>query len=128
MNAKRKIIIDQDAHGPASTNLQSILMLLQAPEVEVLGICVVSGDGWCDENVAHTLRLLEIAGRTDVPVLRGAALPLLNSQRRMQRWEGLHGLCSGRAHGPSACSMDRRAPGRIPTSRTSSLSWRRACR
>ncbi|HEY9065804.1 MAG TPA: nucleoside hydrolase [Burkholderiaceae bacterium] len=91
MNAKRKLIIDQDAHGPASTNLQSILMLLQAPDVEVLGICVVSGDGWCDENLAHTLRLLEIAGRTDVPVFRGATFPVLNSRRRMQQWEGLHG-------------------------------------
>ncbi|MEJ8849207.1 nucleoside hydrolase [Variovorax rhizosphaerae] len=91
MNTKRKIIIDQDAHGPASTNLQSILMLLQAPDVEVLGICVVSGDGWCDENLAHTLRFLEIAGRTDVPVFRGAMFPLLNSQRRMLQWEGLHG-------------------------------------
>ena len=91
MNTKRKVIIDQDAHGPASTNLQSVLMLLLAPEVEVLGICVVSGDGWCDENLAHTLRLLEIVGRTDVPVLRGATFPLLNSQRRMRQWEGLHG-------------------------------------
>jgi inosine-uridine nucleoside N-ribohydrolase len=91
MNSKRKVIIDQDAHGPASTNLQSVLMLLQAPDVEVLGICVVSGDGWCDENLAHTLRLLEIAGRTDVPVFRGATYPLLNSQRRMLQWEGLHG-------------------------------------
>jgi purine nucleosidase len=91
MGARRKVIIDQDTHGPASTNLQSVLMLLQAPDVEVLGICVVSGDGWCDENVAHLIRLLEIAGRTDVPVFRGATFPLLNSQRRMLRWEGLHG-------------------------------------
>ncbi len=89
--SKRRVIIDQDAHGPASTNLQSVLMLLQAPDVEVLGICVVSGDGWCDENLAHTLRLLEIAGRTDVPVFRGATFPLLNSQRRMLAWEALHG-------------------------------------
>lgn len=66
-------------------------MLLQAPDVEVLGICVVSGDGWCDENLAHTLRMLEIVGRTDVPVFRGATFPLLNSQRRMLKWEGLHG-------------------------------------
>lgn len=87
----RKIIIDQDTHGPASTNLQSVLMLLNAPDVEVLGLCVVSGDGWCDENVAHALRALEIAGRTEVPVLRGAHHPLLNTRERMLRWEALHG-------------------------------------
>jgi purine nucleosidase len=89
--ARRKVIIDQDTHGPASTNLQSVWMLLQAPDVEVLGICVVSGDGWCDESVMHLLRMLEICGRTDVPVYRGATHPLLNSAQRMRRWEALHG-------------------------------------
>lgn len=88
---RRKLIIDQDTHGPASTNLQSVWMLLQAPDVEVLGICVVSGDGWCDENVMHLLRMLEICGRSDVPVYRGATHPLLNSSERMRRWEGLYG-------------------------------------
>ncbi|SFM88307.1 nucleoside hydrolase [Variovorax sp. OV329] len=88
---RRKLIIDQDTHGPASTNLQSVWMLLQAPEVDVLGICVVSGDGWCDESVLHLLRMLEICGRTDVPVYGGATHPLLNSAQRMKRWESLHG-------------------------------------
>ncbi len=42
--AKRKIIIDQDARGPATTDQQSMLVFLQSPEVETLGITVVSGD------------------------------------------------------------------------------------
>lgn len=88
---RRKIIVDQDAHGPASTNLQSIAMLIAAPEVDVLGICVVSGDGWCDENVVHTLRFLELIGRPDIPIFRGAALPLLNSMSRTRQWEALYG-------------------------------------
>lgn len=91
MTLRRKLVIDQDAHGPASTNLQSLLMLLAAEDVEVLGIGVVSGDGWCAENTAHLLRLLEIAGRTEVPVHRGATFPLLNTAERMRRWEALHG-------------------------------------
>ena len=56
----RKVIIDQDARGPATTDQQSMLMLLQSPEVETLGITVVSGDQWRDEEVAHTLRMLEL--------------------------------------------------------------------
>src|SRR3977135_1397988 len=47
--AHRKVIIDQDAFGPASSNLQAILMVLQANNVDVLGITVTSGDGWRDE-------------------------------------------------------------------------------
>jgi purine nucleosidase len=87
----RKIIIDQDTFGPGGTNMQSVLMLLQSPDVQVLGITVVSGDGWRDENINHMLRLLEIAGRTDVPVYAGAARPLLNSAERTEAWERLYG-------------------------------------
>ena len=50
-------------------------MLLQARDVEVLGITIPSGDGWRDEEVSHTLRLLEIAQRTEVPVYPGSGLP-----------------------------------------------------
>src|SRR6202165_4464471 len=88
---RRMVIVDQDAFGPAGSNLQAILLLLQASDVEVLGITVVRGDGWRDEEVDHTLRLLEIAERTEVPVVPGAVLPLVNSAARTQAWEGLYG-------------------------------------
>jgi inosine-uridine nucleoside N-ribohydrolase len=88
---RRLVIIDQDALGPAGSNLQAILMLLQAPDVDVLGITITSGDGWRDEEVDHTLRLLEIAGRTDVPVVPGAVLPLVNTRARNSAWEGQYG-------------------------------------
>lgn len=88
---KRKVIIDQDARGPATTDQQAILVLVQSPETEVLGITVVSGDAWRDEEVAHTLRMLELIGRTDIPVVPGAVFPLLNNQQEIKRWETLHG-------------------------------------
>src|SRR5260370_25837737 len=74
---KRKVIIDQGAAGPAGTDQQSILLLIQSPQTEVLGITVVTGDAWLTEEVAHTLRLLELIGLTDTPVLRAADNPLL---------------------------------------------------
>ena len=89
--ARRKVIIDQDAFGPATSNLQAILMLLQASDVDVLGITIPSGDGWRDEEVSHTLRLLEIAGRTEVAVHPGAVYPLVNTQQRTRVWEQLYG-------------------------------------
>ena len=90
-SARRKVIIDQDAFGPAGSNLQAILMLLQSKDVEVLGITIPSGDGWRDEEVSHTLRLLEIAQRTEVAVYPGAVFPLVNTQARNKRWEALYG-------------------------------------
>ena len=89
--ARRKVIIDQDAYGLAGSNMQAILMLLQAKDVEVLGITVPTGDGWRDEEVANTLRLLEIAHRTEIPVYPGVVFPLLNTPARVKRWEALYG-------------------------------------
>jgi len=86
-----KVIVDQDARGPCSTDMQSVLMFAQSPDVEVLGITIVSGDLWMDQEALHTLRALEIAGRTDIPVYRGAVFPLLNSKEEVERWEVMYG-------------------------------------
>jgi len=84
---KRKIIIDQDAAGPGGTDQQSILLLIQSPQTEVLGITVVTGDAWLKEEVAHTLRMLEIIGRTDIPVIGGAEYPLVRRKAETELWE-----------------------------------------
>src|SRR5258708_3021508 len=84
---KRKIIIDQDAAGPPGTDQQSMLLLIQSPVTEVLGITVVTGDQWLNEEVAHTLRMLELIGRTDIPVVPGAEYPLLRRKQDTEQWE-----------------------------------------
>lgn len=89
--AKRKVIIDQDARGPATTDQQSMLALLNAPEADVLGITVVSGDMWRDEEVAHTLRMLELTGHANIKVYPGAIFPLINSKEEIARWSRLYG-------------------------------------
>jgi purine nucleosidase len=89
--AKRKIIIDQDAAGPAGTDQQSILLLIQSPQTEVLGITVVTGDAWLKSEVAHTLRTLEIIGRTDIPVVAGAEFPLVRRKQETELWEKRYG-------------------------------------
>jgi inosine-uridine nucleoside N-ribohydrolase len=88
---KIKVIVDQDARGPATTDMQSILIFLQSDKFDVLGVSTVSGDQWVKEETQRTLRLLEIAGRTDVPVIQGAEFPLLNSKEETERWEALYG-------------------------------------
>lgn len=88
---KRKVIIDEDAAGPGGTDMQAILEIIQSPETDVLGITVLTGDAWRDEEVAHTLRLLEIIGRTDIPVVPGAVFPLVNSKEFIAHWETLYG-------------------------------------
>jgi purine nucleosidase len=89
--SKRKVIIDQDAAGPGGTDMQAILALVNSPETDVLGITVLTGDAWRDEEVQHTLRLMEIIGRTDIPVVPGAVFPLANSKEYIAKWETLYG-------------------------------------
>ncbi|MGA7029202.1 MAG: nucleoside hydrolase [Candidatus Acidiferrales bacterium] len=108
--AERKVIIDQDCAGPGGTDMQAVLALVQSPDTDVLGITVVTGDAWLAEEVQHTLRLMEIIGRADIPVVPGAAFPLVNSKEYIARWETLHGKVvyqgawnyarDGKVHGP----------------------------
>ena len=89
--SRRKIIINEDCSGPGGSNMQTLALLIQSPQVEVLGITIVSGDQWRDEEVAHTLRLLEIMGRTDIPVVPGAEYPLVRTRHEAQVWQQQYG-------------------------------------
>jgi purine nucleosidase len=88
---KPKVIVDQDGRGPGTTDMQAILMFAQSPDVDVLGITMVSGDQWVKEETAHTLRLLEIAKRTDIPVFIGAENPLINTREESVWWDSRYG-------------------------------------
>src|SRR6476646_11997452 len=88
---KRKIIIDQDAAGPGGTDQQSMLLLIQSPQTDILGITVVSGDAWLKSEVAHTLRMLELIARTDIPVVPGAEYPLVRQKAETELWQQRYG-------------------------------------
>src|SRR5580658_3318278 len=84
---KRLVLIDQDGSGPGGSNQMAMLALLQAPNVEVLGITMVTGNAWRDEETQHTLRMLELTGHGNVPVARGAVFPLVRTQREAKLQE-----------------------------------------
>ena len=85
------VIIDQDGAGPAGTNQMAMMLLLQSPQAEVLGITMVTGDAWEPEAVQHTLRMLELIHRTDVPVAPGAIFPLVRSEQEWKMERQLYG-------------------------------------
>jgi purine nucleosidase len=100
--AKRMVIADQDASGPGGSDMMSLLVFLQSPDVQLLGITVVTGDSWRDQEVGHALRLLECVNRTDVKVYPGAAFPLI----RTLEWTRLARQMYGRAGFEGAFSVD----------------------
>jgi purine nucleosidase len=77
---KRLLVIDEDGAGPGGTDQMAMLALLQSPQVQVLGITMVTGDSWRDEETLHTLRMLELTGHTGIPVAKGANAPLIRTQ------------------------------------------------
>ena len=128
---RRKIIVDEDCSGPGGSNMHTVALLLQSPQAEVLGVTVVSGNSWRDEEVAHALRLLEIMGRTDVPVMSGAAFPLVRSREEAIQWQKQYGKSSfsgpGMTAGGTSHSSCRRfpkaSPPATPRMRTRRISW-----
>jgi len=88
---KRLVLIDQDGSGPGGSNQMAMMVLLQSPEADVLGITIVTGNAWRDEEVQHTLRMLELIGRADVPVVPGAVFPLVRTQQETRLASQLDG-------------------------------------
>jgi purine nucleosidase len=80
---RRKVIINEDCSGPGGSNMQTLMVMIQSPQVEVLGITVVSGDQWRDEEVAHTLALAGNHGAHRHSRRPGAAFPSGPHPRRI---------------------------------------------
>jgi inosine-uridine nucleoside N-ribohydrolase len=88
---KRLVLIDQDGSGPGGSNQMAMLSLLQSPQAEVLGITMVTGNAWRDEETLHTLRMLELTGHGNIPVARGAVFPLVRTQEETRLTAALDG-------------------------------------
>ena len=86
--APRYVVADQDVSSSAD---MALMVFLQSPDVRLLGITVVTGDAWEPEEVAHALRLVEELKRTDVPVVPGAAFPLVRTAEETRLYDQLHG-------------------------------------
>ncbi len=71
---KRKIIIDTD---PGVDDGMAIQFALAAPQLDVLALTTVFGNASLALTTANALRLLDLAGRTDIPVAAGASKPLV---------------------------------------------------
>jgi len=80
-----RIILDTD---PGVDDALAIFLALRSPELQLEAITAVSGNVPLSFTLPNALRLVEIAGRTDVPVAAGAAVPLL---RRLVTAAYVHG-------------------------------------
>ena len=75
-SAQHKIIFDTD---PGVDDAMALLLALRSPEIDVIGITTVFGNSRVEVTTRNALNLLDLAGRTDIPVARGAGQPLVTS-------------------------------------------------
>jgi inosine-uridine nucleoside N-ribohydrolase len=83
------ILIDCD---PGHDDAIAILLALASPELELRGVTTVSGNQTLEKTTANALRVLEFAGRGDVPVAAGADRPLVREQYVAEFVHGESGL------------------------------------
>jgi inosine-uridine nucleoside N-ribohydrolase len=69
----KKIMIDTD---PGIDDAMAILFALASPELDVIGLTTIFGNVYTEQATQNALRLLQFAGRSDIPVAHGAEVPL----------------------------------------------------
>jgi inosine-uridine nucleoside N-ribohydrolase len=72
------ILIDTD---PGIDDALALFLALASSEIQVEAITTVSGNVSVEQTTHNALALLELLGRTDIPVARGCAYPLIQQQR-----------------------------------------------
>ena len=74
----QKVIVDTDFSLPPQDDSMALMLAIKAPTLNLLGVTTVAGNDTVQLGTSNALRELEIAGRTDVPVYRGANKPLVH--------------------------------------------------
>lgn len=83
------IILDCD---PGHDDAIALLLALASPEVELLGVTTTYGNQTLAKTTANAIRVLELAGRGDIPVAMGADGPLARTLEVADHVHGETGL------------------------------------
>ena len=83
------LLLDCD---PGHDDAVALLLALASPEVELLGVTTVAGNGSLERTTANALRVLEAVGRGDVPVAAGAPRSLVREGQAAREVHGETGL------------------------------------
>jgi inosine-uridine nucleoside N-ribohydrolase len=84
-----RVIIDTD---PGVDDALALLLAMSSPELTIEGLTPVAGNVPLDLTLPNALRMVEIAGRTDIPVAAGARGPLVRRLVTAQYAHGENGL------------------------------------
>jgi inosine-uridine nucleoside N-ribohydrolase len=100
------IILDCD---PGHDDAIALLLAVASPEVELVGVTTVSGNQTLDKTTANALRVLEFAGRPDIPVYAGVDRPFIRERDVAAHVHGESGLDGPDLPPPSGQPQDAHA-------------------
>ncbi len=100
------IIIDCD---PGHDDAIALLLALASPEVELRAVTTVAGNQTLEKITRNALKVLELAGRPDIPVAAGADRPLRRTLRTAAHVHGESGLDGPALPEPTARPVDAHA-------------------
>ena len=100
------IILDCD---PGHDDAIAILLALASPELELVAITTVSGNQTLDKTTANALKVLELAGRSDIPVYAGADKPFVRARDVAAHVHGESGLDGPDLPAPTARASEQHA-------------------
>jgi len=83
------LILDCD---PGHDDALAIIVALARPELRLLAVTTVAGNAGLDATTRNALRVLTLAGRTDIPVAAGAGRPLIRDLHVAANVHGASGL------------------------------------
>jgi inosine-uridine nucleoside N-ribohydrolase len=101
-----RVLLDCD---PGLDDALAILLVLASPEVDLAGVTTVAGNQTIEKTTENALKVLELAGRSDIAVAAGAAGPLAGELVLADDAHGDSGLGNLVLPEPSARSIDRHA-------------------
>ncbi len=101
-----KIVLDCD---PGHDDAIALLLALASPEVELVGVTTVHGNQTLEKTTANALKVLEFAGRADVPVAAGADRPIRREGFVAEYVHGESGLDGPALPAPAAQPVERHA-------------------
>ena len=100
------IVLDCD---PGHDDAIAILLALASPELDLVGVTTVSGNQTLDKTTANALRVLELAGRGDIPVYAGADAPFIRGRDVAAHVHGESGLDGPELPPASGAAQSRHA-------------------
>jgi inosine-uridine nucleoside N-ribohydrolase len=100
------IVIDCD---PGHDDALAILLALASPEVELRAVTTVAGNQTLEKTTRNALMVLELAGRSDIPLAAGADAPLRRQLRTAADVHGETGLDGSNLPEPAKRPVDAHA-------------------